>query len=481
MNQSRMMRQSAPSLTEGPISIALLRLSVPIILANILQSAYQLTDTFWVGRLPSGAAAVAAVSLSFPINLLCISFAGGLPVAGTVLIAQFRGKQDEKAVSHVAAQTLLLCLVVSLLLAIGGYAISRPLMQFMGAAPDVLPDAVRFLQVTFLGFLFVFGFFAYQALMRGVGIVYPPMFIVLLTVLLNFILDPFFIFGFGPVPPMGVAGAAMATLCTQAAATAIGMALLLRKKSAVRLHWRDFPPDWALMGSIFKIGGPSSVEQSTQALGLTLMMLLVSTFGTDPIAAYGVGTRVLSVVIIPAMGLSLATSTLVGQNIGAGRVDRAERTNRISCILSFLGLLAAGVFFYFTGRALSMLLMPEGGAAIDESAQFIRIVAVAFPFIGLQQVLTGTLRGAGDTIAPMLLAIISLWILRFPLAYVLSKHTSLGAVGIWWAVALSIIVSAILTGIWFLRGDWKRRRLLDEVQLEDRAERQMAMEEGLPF
>src|SRR5262249_30881668 len=143
----------------------------------------------------SGAAAVAAVSLSFPINFLCISLAGGLPIAGTVLIAQYRGKQDNRSVSKVAAQTLLLCFGVSLVLAIAGLLLSRPLMSFMGAAPDVLPDAVRFLQVTFLGFVFVFGFFAYQALMRGVGIVYPPMFIVLLTVLLNFILDPFFIFG----------------------------------------------------------------------------------------------------------------------------------------------------------------------------------------------------------------------------------------------------------------------------------------------
>src|SRR5262249_34308538 len=151
----------------------------------------------------------------------------------------------------------------------------------------------------------------------------------------------------GSIAAMGVSGAAMATLCTQAAATAIGMALLLRKKSAVRLHWRDFKPDWRLMGTLFKIGGPSSIEQSTQALGMALMMLLVSTFGTDPIAAYGVGTRVLSVVIIPAMGLSLATSTLVGQNIGAGRIDRAERTNAVSCLLSFTTLLIAGIIFFF--------------------------------------------------------------------------------------------------------------------------------------
>src|SRR5438045_227304 len=145
-----MQRTRAP-LTEGPIWIALLRLSVPIILANILQVGYQLTDTFWVGRL--SAQAVAAVSLSFPIAFLCISLGGGLPVAGTVLIAQFRGRGDEKAVNHVAAQTLLLCFLVSMVFAVGGFLLSDPIMRFMGAAPDVLPSAVAFLRVTFLGFV----------------------------------------------------------------------------------------------------------------------------------------------------------------------------------------------------------------------------------------------------------------------------------------------------------------------------------------
>jgi putative MATE family efflux protein len=459
-------------------------LSVPIIAANILQVGYQLTDTFWVGRLSAGA--VAAVSLCFPINFLCISLAGGLPIAGTVLIAQFRGKQDERAVNHVAAQTLLMCLLMSLLLAIVGLALSEPIIRFMGAAPDVLPDAVRFMQVTFLGFVFVFGFFAYQALMRGMGTVYLPMFIVLGTVILNFILDPFFIFGWGPIPPMGVTGAAMATLCTQALATIVGLVLMTRRRAGLHLHWRDFKPDWRMMGMLIKIGAPASVEQSTQALGMALMMLLVATFGTDPVAAYGIGTRVLSCAIIPAMGLSIATSTLVGQNIGANRLKRAVQTSNISCAISFVTLVAAGAVFFFTARPLTAFFMPNGGDAIGQSVTFIRIIAVSFGFIGLQQVLTGTLRGAGDTFAPMLLAIISLWVLRFPLAYVLSKHSPLGSVGIWWAVTISIIASAVLAGIYYLRGDWKKRRLLDEVQtdgarLEDSGERQMAMEEGLPF
>jgi len=274
----------------------------------------------------------------------------------------------------------------------------------------------------------------------------------------------------------------MATLCTQALAMAIGFFLLFRGRGGVHLRLLDFKPDLKLMWSLLRIGAPSSVEQGTQAMGMFLMMLLVATFGTDAVAAYGVGTRVLSCVLIPAMGLSIATSTLVGQNIGAGRIDRAQRTNRISCLISFTALTVMGAILFFTGRTLSALLMPQAGEeAISHSATFIHVIAFSFGFIGLQQVLSGTLRGAGDTVAPMVLAILSLFVVRFPLAWVLSNRTSLHADGIWWAVAISIVISAILTGLYFLRGDWKTRRLLEETSLEDSAERQMAMEEGLPF
>src|SRR5438128_847172 len=144
------------SLTHGSIWLTLLRLSVPIILANVLQTAYAVTDTFWVGRLSQEA--VAAVSLSFPINFLLIAVGGGLPIAGTVLIAQYHGRGDRSAMNHIAAQTMIMSFLVSLVLSVGGYFISEPLMRFMGAAPEVLPDATSFMRMTFLGFLFVFGF-----------------------------------------------------------------------------------------------------------------------------------------------------------------------------------------------------------------------------------------------------------------------------------------------------------------------------------
>jgi putative MATE family efflux protein len=328
--QQRLMSNSAAnsstkhaprSLTDGSIYGALVRLSVPIVVAYLLQTAYQITDTWWVGRL--SADAVAAVTLCFPINFLMIAIGGGLAIAGSVLIAQYKGRGNERAMNHVTAQTLLMVAAASVVISSGGYVFSEPIIRFMGAKEDVLPDAVRFMQITFLGFIFVFGFFVYQSLMRGLGVVQIPMLIVLLTVVLNFALDPLFIFGWGPIPAMGVAGAAMATLATQALAAAIGFALLFSGKQGLRPRVADFWPDWHVIRKTFFLGLPASVEQATRALAMLMMTLLVSKFGTIDVAAYGVGIRVLTFVVIPAMGLAMATTTLVAQNLGAGKLARA--------------------------------------------------------------------------------------------------------------------------------------------------------------
>ena len=469
----------SPALTEGPIASTLLRLAIPIIGANLLQVGYQVTDTFWVGRL--SAQALAAVSICFPINFLMIAIGGGLPIAGTVLIAQYKGRGDREAMGHVAAQTLFMVLGVAIVLSVGGYFLAGPIIRLMGAEPDVAPDAIRFLQITFLGFIFVFGFFVYQSLVRGLGIVYPPMFIVLLTVLLNLAFDPLFIFGFGPIPAMGVAGAAMATVCTQALATAIGFTLLLSGRHEIRLRWRNFRLDFPLIVRSFRLGLPTSVEQSTRALGMTMMTILASAFGTIAVAAYGTGTRVLACVIIPALGLSVAVSTLVAQNIGAGRIDRAERTCRIGAALAFTALLLPGLGLFLLARPFVSFFIPQSGPeTIDQCVAFIRIMAFTFGCIGVQQVIAGTLRGAGDTLAAMMLAITTQWIFQFPLAYLLSHKTRLGIAGIWWAVAIANVCSTVVAVAWFLRGDWKQRSLIDDIQLQLRVDAEIAVDEGMP-
>jgi len=431
------------NLTEGPVIKTLITLSVPIIFANLLQTAYQLTDTFWVGRL--GAEAVAAVSISFPVIFLLVSLGGGLAMAGTILIAQFKGKQNEVMTNHIAAQTLLMVVFISLILAVIGYSLAPWLVNLMGAEESVTSQAVSYMRISFIGVVFMFTFFVYQSLMRGVGDVKTPMYIVLGTVLLNLILDPLFIFGYKFIPGFGVGGAAVASIATEGLSALIGVILLFKGKYSIHTKWQDFKPDFSLIKKMFRLGFPTSIEQSVRALGMNFMTFLVVGFGTVAIVAYGIGGRILSFIIIPAFGLSIATSTLVGQNIGAGKIERAEEVIRKGAVISFVSLSIVGVIMFLTADFLAALFVPGETEAILSSAHFIRIISLSFGFIGLQLIYNGAFRGAGDTFIAMILSIISLWILQFPLAYLLSHFTHWRETGLWLSYPIANVLTAVIT------------------------------------
>jgi len=465
------------NLTEGPILKSLITLSIPIIFANILQTAYQLTDTFWVGRL--GTAAVAAVSISFPIIFLIISLGGGLAIAGTILVAQYKGREDKKAVDHITSQTLLMVLLVSIILATTGYILSPFFVSLMGAEPNISSSAVSYMKISFIGMIFMFTYMVFQSLMRGVGDVKTPVYIVLGTVLLNLILDPLFIFGYGFIPAFGVAGAAVATIGTQGLAAIIGIIILIKGKYQIQLHLNDLKPDVLLIKKMLNLGFPASIEQSARALGMTIMTFLVATFGTLTLAAYGIGSRILSFIIIPTMGLSMATSTLVGQNIGAGKISRAERIAKHSSLAGFILLTIVGIIIFIFAKQISAIFIPGETETIQSSALFIKIMALTFGFIGIQMSLNGLFRGSGNTMISMILSIVSLWILRFPLAYILSKHTALAEIGLWIAFPAANVIAAIITIIWFSKGTWKQKQITEEIKLTKEVTKETIIEEGI--
>lgn len=451
------------ALLEGPILRSIITLSVPIVLANILQAGYQLIDAFWVGRL--GADAVAAVSVSTPITFFTIALGAGLAIAGSTLIAQYVGARNQEMVNHVAAQTLLMVVLASVVLGALGFFISPYILHLMGVSPAVYAGALGFMRVSFIGLVFNFTFFMFQSIMRGTGEATVPVYIVLGTVLLNFILDPIFIFGYAGIPAEGVMGAALATLGTQSIAALIGLGILFRGKYGIKLHVRDFMPDFAYIKRAFFLGFPASIEMSMRALGLTVMTFLIASFGTLAVASYGVGSNVLQVVMIPAMGLSMAISTLVGQNIGAGNIDRASRIGRLGAWLGFWILTAVGVLVFFFAPYLVAFFVPSDPAVIAEGAIFLRTMSLAWGFLGVQLALTGVLRASGNLVVTMMLTIVSQWVLQFPLAYVLSKHAGLGLTGIWWAFPVSNIVIALITMGVYAKGDWKKKRLTDPEEI----------------
>jgi len=461
---------------EGSILRSLITLAVPIVLANILQAGYQLTDAFWVGRL--GSAAVAAVSVSFPIMFLSIALGAGLAIAGSTLIAQYVGAKNHRMVDHVAAQTLLMVLIVSVVLGIIGYMLTPTLLHLMGVAPDVYASALGFMHISFIGLVSSFSFVMFQSILRGIGETTLPIYIVLGTVLLNFILDPLFIFGGGPVPALGVMGAALATLGTQTIAAFIGLAVLFGGKYGIHLSWANFVPDFDFIKRTFFLGLPASIEQSARALGLTVMTFLVASFGTLTVAAYGVGGNVLQVVLIPAMGLSMAISILVGQNIGAGNIERAARIGRLGAWLSFWILSGVGVVVFIFAPSLVAFFIPEDPAVIALGATFLRTIALAWGCMGVQLALNGVLRASGSMVVTMVLTLVSQWGIQFPLAYVLSKHTALGASGIWWAFPIANILSVLITLGVYANGDWKKKRLVgSEEILTERVSEEIFTEE----
>lgn len=462
-------------LLEGPILSSLLKLAVPIMIANLLQAAYQLVDAFWVGRL--GGDAVAAVSVSTPVIFLTIALGTGLAIAGSILIAQYFGAGQQEMVNHVAAQTLLMVITVSVVLSIVGYWLSPYFLQVLNVTPQVYSDALGFMRVAFIGLVFSFSFMIFQSVMRGVGHVTLPVYIVLGTVILNFALDPLFIFGWNFIPAMGVKGAALATLSTQSLAIIIGFFILFRGKHGIHLQLKDFKPDYKHIKKAFKIGFPSSIEQSMRAIGMMAITFLIVHFGTTTVASYGAGSNLIQLILIPALGLSMAIATLVGQNIGAGNIARAAQIGKLGGYLGFGLLSGLGIIAYAFAPYLIAFFVPNDPAVIEGGTQLLRITCLSWGFLGLQLCLMGVFRAVGNTTLPMILTLVSQWVIQFPLAYILSHNTSLGKVGIWWAFPISSVVTGLITLVIYAKGDWKKERLTGKTnKLIDKVEKEIVKE-----
>lgn len=463
--------------TSGSVFKSLLALAGPIVLTNLFHTAYQLIDSFWVGRL--GATAVAAVSLSFPVIFILITLGGGFSIAGTILVAQNFGAKKLEEVNNISGQTVSLMALISVPISLLGFFLAEPIMRLMGADSAVLPEATSYLKVSSLGIIFMFSFFVFQSLMRGVGEVRKPLYIVAFTVFLNAILDPLFIFGYGSFEGFGVTGAAVATILTQGIASFIGLYILFKGKNVIKIGFKDFKLNLELVKKMFFIGLPASIEQSMKSFGFAIMSLLVASFGTVVLAAYGIGVRMLSFVIIPAFGLSMATSTLVGQNIGAGQPERAREIAAKSAQIGAGLLVIISAIFFLAAETLASTFIKNEPAVVEYATTLIRFMSFAFPLIGVNLVLNGSYQGAGNTKVTMLFSIIALWVFEFPLSYILSKHTGLNETGLWLAVPLANLCSFVVTIAYFNLSKWNQKKLISgDQKLSDEVTKETMIEEG---
>jgi putative MATE family efflux protein len=471
-------------LTSGGIGKPLFYLSLPIVITNLLQTAYNLVDTIWLGRYSTEA--LAAISFAFPVVFFLISLGLGISIAGSILVAQNTGAGEDAQAEFAASQTVTFAIIASVLLGGFGYFAVGDILELLGASGEVLPGATAYLEIISLGMMFMFAFFVFMSLMRGYGDTITPMLVMLVTVIVNLILDPFLIFGWWLFPELGVVGAAYATVFSRAMATVIGMGIMFQGTRGVEIHLAQMAPDFGYFRKLLRIGVPASIEGTGNAIAVNLMLIIVGTFPTVVVAAYGVGVRMFSVIFLPAIAVGRGVETMAGQNIGAREEDRAASATHFAARAMFLALAGVGVLTWL-GAGNIVAVFSDDPEVVEVGRLFLRYVAPTFGFTGIFHSYKGGFRGAGRTLTAAVVSILMLGIIRLPVAALASQQLvyegtildvaistlpdviagpladalatiatfSMGYEGIWIAFAVSNVAGAAIAFGWFMRDGWR--------------------------
>lgn len=439
-------------LTQGNIVRNIWTLATPMMFGNILQTAFNIVDMIWVGRL--GSSAIAAVAMSGSILMIIMTMIIGIATGTAAMVSRFIGAKDNERANDVAMQSLILSAVASSLLAIVGFGLAEEMLKLLGAKPEVVLLGTGYLRILLVGGVVMFLLFLAGAILRGAGDALTPMIILGVATVVNGILDPLMIFGHGGFPRMGVNGAALATVLARGVGVVIAFCVLFRGSSHIHLRLRNLKVNFNLIWRITKIGIPSSVQMSLRSLMGVILMAIVARYGTYAVAAYGVGLRIMMLVFMPAFGLAAAAATLVGQNLGAQKEERAHYSAWAATRFTMLIMGAVGIlFFLFAGNLIRVFnASPQ---VVEIGTRYLKITSFGYLFSALGVVLGRALNGAGDTVSPMVITFISLWCLQIPLALILPGSFRLGVSGVWWAALAASIIHGIMMAGWFQRGGWK--------------------------
>jgi len=442
----------------GSIEKTLLKLAYPLVFFNLLFIIYNLTDTFWLGKL--GREAVSAPTVSFPFIWTMMSFGAGFAIAGFAFVSQYAGAGQWDKAKHNIANLLTLMFFSSFALGIIGFFITPWILHILGVPADAYDNAVVYLRVMFIGIPFSFEGFAFSFALRAIGDTKTPTVINSIAIILNVILDPLLIFGIGPFPRLEILGAALGTIISYSIASILSIYLVFSGKLGIKFYLSDFKPDFGLYKKMFKIGLPASIGQSLNALGFVVLMGIVSQFGSVVIAAYGIGQRIISLIFTVSDGFSMAMSTMVGQNLGVLNFKRIRKiVNKTILINTVFISIPTLLIFLFRTQIIGIFI--KDILVINEGAIFFACFLIAMPFFGIFFISTSVVRTAGRTKESMVLGIIRLWGLRVSLAYFLS--TLWGSTGIWIGMAMSNIIASILAYFWYKRETWKETVTKEEV------------------
>lgn len=420
---------------------------------NLLQMLYNVVDSIWVGQV-IGASALGAVSVSMPLIFALLSLVMGLTMATTTLVSQYRGAGNEEMVRKTIGTSLILLGGGGVIVGIVGVLFRYPLLRLITTPEEIIHDAAAYLAIFMAGILGLFAYNTLGAILRGLGDAWTPLKALAVATVLNIILDGVFILGLGPIPQMGVAGVAWATIISQTISAFWLLRWILKKTDLIRLDRSYWRVDRELVGQIVKIGLPAGMQQVLVSVGMVTVSALINQHGPSVVAAAGAAQRLDQAAFLPSMSMGLAVSAVVGQNLGAGKFDR------VSAAVRWGAIIAAGVTSLVTLVAvlkptLLMVLFTQDPAVLTEGSHYLQIVGWTYVPYSLLFILGGVMRGAGDTVATMVLTLIALWVVRVPISIFLDRQ--MGTTGIWLGVLISATVGTLLHWAYYTTGRWKRK------------------------
>ncbi|WP_437283867.1 MATE family efflux transporter [Sorangium sp. So ce406] len=440
-------------LTTGSIPRHLVTFSLPMLLGGFLQTTYSFINAIWVGQF-LGTGALAAVTVSFPVIFTIFGVGMGMTLATNILVSQSFGARRFDELRRVVDGSTALIYGLGVLLTIVGEIFTPEILRAMDTPADVFAPSVSYLRVFLLSLPFSFGMFALRSMLQGTGDSKTPLYFQLGSVLLTTVLDPLLIFGRLGLPELGLNGTAWATIVSQVISLVALNVYLHVKKSPIAPRWPRFGQLGPTIRRTCRIGVPASIQQSVVSLGMVVVTGIVNGFGEVATAAFGAASRIDQIAFLPAINMGMAISTLAGQNLGAGHHGRVREVFTWGCVFSGgITLVISAAALVFPEALLRVFI--NDPVVIDLGVSYLHIVGACYVLFGLSFVSNGIINGAGATVVTTVISLLSLWVIRAPLAYWLSREMR-SVEGVWYAIAVSFVVSLIASLAYYASGRWKR-------------------------
>ncbi len=439
--------------TRGSINRAIFLLSVPMILEMAMESVFAVVDIFFVGMLHSNEA-VAAVGTTELILTIIYSVAMGLSMGATAMVARRVGEKDNAGATVAAIQALHLGLAFIAVFTLIGLFYYEELLRLLGASDEVIAVGSGYTQIMLGGNCVIVLLFLINGIFRGAGNASIAMRSLIIANITNMVLDPLFIFGWAFIPALGVKGAAVATTIGRGVGVLYQLYYLFNRKGIIKIDIHRLKPDWNIIGRLSKISAGSTGQFLISSASWIVLGSILNTFGSATFAGYTFAIRVVVFTILPSFGMANAAATLVGQNLGAGQPERAEKSVWKAGLFNmiFLGIVMV-VFLTLSDHIIS--IFTDDAAVIQYGAEALQIIALGYILYGYGMVITQSFNGAGDTLTPTLLNFFGFWCFQIPMAYLLAKKTGLGSTGVYVAISIAESCIAIAGIIIFRKGKWK--------------------------